>query len=177
MSAQPKRFSRHTVGRYLVALGAIVAAVAVRVLLMPVTGTGAPFILFFAAVLVTSLSVGTGPGLVALVTSLPIASYLFVVHGGYPVHQAVAQALLYAIDGLIVIYIMHLTTRRRRTLDLANAELQRLSIEAREPRHRHARSSSSRQTRFSCRTSTPVSPMSTARRAGSSATTATSCSG
>ena len=130
MSDQTDHLSRHAVARYLVALGAVVTAFALRVLLTPLTGTGAPFVLFFAAVLVTSLYVGTGPGLVALVTSLPIAAYMFVVRAGYPVDEAVFQALLYAIDGLIVVYITHLTTQRRRTLDQANAELRRLRSEA-----------------------------------------------
>ena len=116
--------------RYLGAAGAVATAFALRLLLEPLTGTGAPFVLFFAAVLVTSLYAGTGPGLVALLTSLPIAAYMFVVRAGYPVHEAVAQAFLYAIDGIIVIYITHLTTQRRCTLDQANAELRRLSSEA-----------------------------------------------
>src|SRR6188768_598353 len=128
MSAQADHLSRHAVARYLVALGAVVAALALRLLLTPLTGRGAPFVLFFAAVLVTSLYVGAGPGLVALVASLPIAAYVFVVRAGYPTHEAAFQALLYLIDGLIVVYITHLTTRRRRTLDQANAELRRLSI-------------------------------------------------
>ena len=85
MSDQAARLSRRAAARYLVALGAVVTAFALRVLLTPLTGTGAPFVLFFAAVLVTSLYVGTGPGLVALVTSLPIAAYMFVVRAGYPV--------------------------------------------------------------------------------------------
>ena len=130
MNDRADHSSRHAVARYLVGIGSVVAAFTLRVLLTPLTGTGAPFVLFFAAVLVTSLYAGTGPGLVALVTSLPIAAYMFVVRAGYPVHEAVAQAFLYAIDGLIVIYITHLTTRRRRTLDEANAELRRLGSEA-----------------------------------------------
>ena len=69
MSAQADHLSRHAVARYLVALGAVVAALALRLLLTPLTGRGAPFVLFFAAVLVTSLYVGAGPGLVALVAS------------------------------------------------------------------------------------------------------------
>ena len=72
MSDPAARLARPAVVRYLVALGAVVTASALRVLLTPLTGTGAPFVLFFAAVLVTSLYVGTGPGLVALVTSLPM---------------------------------------------------------------------------------------------------------
>jgi PAS domain S-box-containing protein len=130
MNDRVARLSRRTAARYLVALGAVVTAFALRVLLTPLTGTGAPFVLCFAAVLVTSLYVGTGPGLAALAISLPIAAYAFVVRAGYPVDEAVFQALLYAVDGLIVVYITHLTTQRRRTLDQANAELQRLSTEA-----------------------------------------------
>src|SRR5688572_18795527 len=95
MSDRAARLSRPAAARYLVALGAVIAAFALRVLLTPLTGTGAPFVLFFAAVLVTSLYVGTGPGLVALGTSLPIAAYMFVVRAGYPVDEAVFQALLY----------------------------------------------------------------------------------
>ena len=76
MSDQVDHLSRHAVVRYLVALGAIVTAFALRILLAPLTGSGAPFVLFFAAVLITTLYVGTGPGLVALVTSLPIATYM-----------------------------------------------------------------------------------------------------
>src|SRR6476620_10061331 len=115
--------SRRALARYVVALGAVITAFALRVLLTPLTGGGAPFVLFFAAVLVTTLYVGTGPGLVALATSLPIAAYMFVVRAGHPVDEAVFQALLYAIDGLIIVYIAHLTTQRRRALDEANADL------------------------------------------------------
>ena len=115
--------------RYLLALAAVAIAFWLRILLTPLTGTGAPFVLFFAAVLVTTLFVGAGPGLVALVTSMPLAAYMFVVRAGYPVEQAAFQALLYALDGLIVIYITHLTTGQRRTLDEANAELRRLNDE------------------------------------------------
>ena len=138
MNDQVARLSRRASARYLVALGAVVTAFALRILLTPLTGTGAPFVLFFAAVLLTSLYLGTGPGLAALVTSLPIAAYMFVVRAGYPVDQAAFQALLYAVDGVIVVYITHLTTQRRRTLDQANAELQRLTTEAeRASAHTH----------------------------------------
>jgi hypothetical protein len=65
MNDRVARLSRRTAARYLVALGAVVTAFALRVLLTPLTGTGAPFVLCFAAVLVTSLYVGTGPGLAA----------------------------------------------------------------------------------------------------------------
>ena len=129
---------QHPFGRYTFALVAVVIAFGLRLLVTPLTGTGAPFVLFFAAVLATTLSVGAGPGLSALLVSLPLAAYVFVVRAGYTVQQAMFQALLYAIDGLIVIYITSLTTRRRQRLDDANAELRRLSHEAeRQAAHTH----------------------------------------
>ena len=52
-----------TIFRYLFSVVAVVAsAFALRMWLVPLTGMGAPFVLFFAAVLVTSLLAGVGPG-------------------------------------------------------------------------------------------------------------------
>jgi len=116
--------------RYLVAVGAVAIALGIRILLTPLTGTGAPFVIFFAATLVTCLVAGTGPGLFALVLSLPLAAYLFVVRVGHPVSQAVVQALLYGIDGLIIVYLTSLTTKRRQSLDDANRTLRRLTEDA-----------------------------------------------
>ena len=130
MSDRAGRLSRRAATRYLLALAAVAAAFALRVLLTPLTGTGAPFVLFFAAVMLTSLYVGTGPGLLALATSLPTAAYMFVVRAGYPFDEVVFQALLYAIDGLVIVYITHLTAHRRHTLERANAELRQLRSEA-----------------------------------------------
>jgi K+-sensing histidine kinase KdpD len=76
------------VARYLFALVAVAAAVALRILLSPLTGTGAPFALFLAAALVTGLYAGTGPGLCVPLVALPLAAYLFVVRVGHPVSQA-----------------------------------------------------------------------------------------
>ena len=84
---------------------------------------------------------------------------------------------MYAVDGLIVVYITHLTTRRRHTLDQANRRPAAVEHARRsEPPPTRTKSSSSRPTRTFSRTSTPVSPTSTRRRAGFSDTTATSCS-
>jgi PAS domain S-box-containing protein len=130
MRLRPDRQFRHTFARYLFALVAVASALALRILLSPLTGSGAPFVLFFAAVLVTSLYVGTGPGLFALVIGLPLAAYMFVVRAGHPVSQAAFQALLYAVDGVIILYLTALADRRRRTLDQANRDLRRLSDDA-----------------------------------------------
>jgi hypothetical protein len=92
------------IARYLLAPIAIAAALGLRILVSPFAGDGAPFVFFFAAILVTGLFAGTGPGFCALVIGIPLATYLFVVRAGDPVLQATVQALLFSIDGLIVLY-------------------------------------------------------------------------
>src|SRR4051794_5181384 len=79
---------RNHLFRYFGAVVAVVAIFLVRLWLIPLTGTGAPFVLFFAVALAISLFVGTGPGLVAVAVSLPLAAYMFVVRAGYPLDQA-----------------------------------------------------------------------------------------
>src|SRR5689334_13106953 len=84
--------------QYLFAIAAVASVFALRIWLIPFTGTGAPFVLFFAAVLVTSLLAGVGPAICAVLLSLPLATYTFVVRAGYPILQASFQSLLFAVD-------------------------------------------------------------------------------
>jgi PAS domain S-box-containing protein len=69
---------QHAVLRYLLAVVAVAAAFGLRIWLVPFTGTGAPFVLFFAAALTTSLFAGVGPAILAMVLSLPLAAGVFV---------------------------------------------------------------------------------------------------
>src|SRR5262245_58673502 len=87
-----------TVVRYLFGIAAVAITFGLRIWLLPLTETGAPFVLFFAAVLVTSLFAGVGPGVCAVVLSLPLAAYAFVVRAGYSLFQAAFESLLFAID-------------------------------------------------------------------------------
>jgi PAS domain-containing protein len=114
---------KNTVARYLFAIAAVASTFALRLWLIPLTGTGAPFVLFFAAVLVTSLFAGIGPGVCALVASLPLAVYMFVTRAGYPPVQATVQALLFVIDGAIVIYLTFLMAKWRQAAEDANRQL------------------------------------------------------
>ena len=100
-----ERLHERPVIRYLIALAMVVVAVLLRLLATPLTGAGAPFVLFFGAMLVTSLIAGVGAGVTVLTVSLPIAAYMFVVRAGYSYSQAAFQALLYAIDGALVLYV------------------------------------------------------------------------
>src|SRR5690242_21945821 len=113
MKAPTDLFSKHAAQRYLLALAVVGGALALRLLLSPLTGRGAPFVIFFGAVLVTSLYAGTGPGVFSLLISLPLAAYVFVIRAGFPPSEAAVQALLYAIDGVVIIYLSALANRRR----------------------------------------------------------------
>jgi K+-sensing histidine kinase KdpD len=65
---------QHPIARYLFSMIVVMCTFALRLWLIPLIGTGAPFVLFFAAVLVTSLAVGSGPGVCAVVLSLPLGA-------------------------------------------------------------------------------------------------------
>ena len=104
---------QNTIFRYLFGIVTVASTFGLRIWLIPFTGTGAPFVLFFAAVLVTSLLAGVGPGICALLISLPLAAYTFVARAGYPPFQAFFQALLFAIDGIVVIYLTYLMKKGR----------------------------------------------------------------
>ena len=60
--------------RYFFAIVMVGSMFALRIWLIPFTGTGAPFVLFFAAVLVTSLFAGVGPGICAALLSVPLVA-------------------------------------------------------------------------------------------------------
>jgi PAS domain S-box-containing protein len=115
--------------RYAFSVIIVAAAFGLKKLLEPLTGTGAPFVLFFAAVAVTSLVAGLGPGVCATLLSLPLGAYLFVMRAGYLASQAAIQAALFAVDGLIIIYLSFLMTRARRAAESTEERL-RLANEA-----------------------------------------------
>jgi PAS domain-containing protein len=109
--------------RYLIGIAAVASAFVLRIWLIPLTGTGAPFVLFFAAVLVTSLFAGVGPGICTVLLSLPIGAYTFVMPAGYPLFQAIFQSLLFAVDGAVVVYLTFLMREGRQAHEDANNQL------------------------------------------------------
>ena len=126
----------NAVVRYLFGIATVAGTFALSLWLIPFTGTGAPFVLFFAAVLLTSLVAGTGPGIVAIVISIPFAAYTLVTHAGYPPLQAVVQGLLFAVDGLIVIYLTSQMKKARQPADEANRQLRLANDELRQSMER-----------------------------------------
>ena len=131
--------SQKPIIRYLFSISAVALTFALRTWLVPLAGADAPFVLFFAAVLTISLIAGVGPAICAVLLSLPLAAYTFVVRAGYAPFQAAFQSLLFAIDGIFVIYLTSLTTKGRDavqeinlTLRSANEEITRSVAHTRE---------------------------------------------
>src|SRR6478672_9226477 len=124
-----RSFFRQTGVRYAFALLSVLAAFVLREVIEPATGTGAPFVLLFGAIVITTAIVGAGPGLLATLISAPLGAFEFVVHAGYPLSQAVAQALLFAAESCVVLYLSVLVTGARRTAERAR-ELLKLANEA-----------------------------------------------
>ena len=109
--------------RYLFGFAMVAIAFFLRLLLLPLTGAGAPFVLFFGALLVTSLAAGIGPGIVALLSSLPIATYVFIVPAGYSYSQAAFQLMLYALDSVLILYLIARVKNAGQLAERANDEL------------------------------------------------------
>jgi GAF domain-containing protein len=116
MRSRVSSLFQNTIFRYLFAIAMVGSMFALRIWLIPFTGTGAPFVLLFAAVLTTSLFAGVGPAICAVLLSMPLGAYPFGVGAGYSVVQASFQALLFAVDGIIVIYLTFLTKKRALSL-------------------------------------------------------------
>src|SRR4029453_12379386 len=120
MEARVETLFHNTFVRYLFAIATVASTFALGVWLIPFTGTGAPFVLFFAAVLVTSLIAGIGPGICAIVLSAPLAAYTFVTRAGDAPFQAALQGLLFAVDGMVVVSVAFLMKKDRRAAQDAN---------------------------------------------------------
>src|SRR5262245_10698078 len=114
---------QNTIVRYLFGIAAIAITFALRIWFIPVTANGAPFVLFFTAVLATSLFAGVGPGICAVVLSLPLAAYTFVVRGGYPLFHAAFESLLFTMDGFVVVFLTFLMQKGRQAVQEANRQL------------------------------------------------------
>jgi PAS domain S-box-containing protein len=110
----------YTFVRYVFAIALVASTFALRLWLIPLTGTGAPFVLFFTAVLVISLAAGIGPGICAIVLSAPLEAYTFATRAGYPPFQAAGQGLLFAVDGLIAVYLTFFMKKERQAAQDAN---------------------------------------------------------
>lgn len=96
---------------YGAALGAVLLAAFLARLLLPLTATASPLLL--AAVTVSSLYGGLGPGLVATVLSA-LALDVLVLHSVYSHLTGFAEATRLGVFGLVAVLISSLYSARRR---------------------------------------------------------------
>ena len=91
----------------------------------PITGSGAPFVLFFGAVAAASLLAGPGPGLLATLLSIPRRPW---VRGAPATSQAqvLTQSALFAADGLLIVFLSVAVARARRAAQISEAHQREL---------------------------------------------------
>ena len=123
MEARVGTLFRNTFVRYLFAIATVASTFALRQWLVPFIGTDAPLMLFFATVLVISLVAGIGPGICAIVISVPFAAYTFVTDAGDSPLQAAVHGLLFAVEGIVVLYLAFLMKKERQAAQAANQRL------------------------------------------------------
>ena len=115
----PFRARNHGLLPYVYAIPAVAITLGLRLLLSHWTGAGAPFLLFFTAVLLFGVIWGAGPALWVGILSAPIAGYLFVFQAHYSVAQAVAQSILFLIEVSLICWVvaqMHRAWSREREI-------------------------------------------------------------
>jgi signal transduction histidine kinase len=84
--------------RYGFAVACVVAAFGARLILVPATGVGAPYVLFFSAVLAASYFAGRGPGLVASLLAAAFAARFLAYEAGYSAREAILQGALFVLE-------------------------------------------------------------------------------
>src|SRR3712207_3625664 len=119
--------------RYGVAVLAVGLALVLQLLLVPWFGTGldaTPFLLFFAAVIVTAWFGGLGPGLVATALSALTSNYFFL----YPENSleivSFGQGLrlaVFSIEGVFISWLLGITHSARRQAEETQRGLKFLS--------------------------------------------------
>jgi PAS domain S-box-containing protein len=108
----------HPLGRYGGALGCTAIAAAIRIALLPITGVGAPFVLFFGAVLLAGHLFGRGPGIICGLCSACAGTLLLNLGGHYTASQMGAQASLFFVEAIIVTSITEALAHNRRLIEL-----------------------------------------------------------
>jgi PAS domain S-box-containing protein len=124
--------------RYLLALGVALFAFGLTALLAPVTGSGAPFLIFLLAVMVTAVYAGIGPGVLTLLIGLALSLPVLIEHARYTLPQTGLEALLYLGNGFLVVFLVALSNRAQRSLRARNQPLrsgderERLAVNAQQ---------------------------------------------
>lgn len=118
---------RSVVLPYGMAVAITALAALVRVLLLPWTGQGAPYLVFFGAVLAVSYNFGPGPGVLSSLLGAYIGPLFFGFHANHvaPNGHPWAQMALFLSEGVSVSFITHGFGRSREAVRAQAAELRR----------------------------------------------------
>jgi PAS domain S-box-containing protein len=122
------KVKRSWLPRYGVAVLTVTLALLLKLLLIPLIEVESPFLLFFAAVLVSAWYGGRGPGLLAIALAALISGYFFLSPTyslfGHSFGQAVRLGLFVVEGVLITLVISALHTAKRRA-EVSSLEAQR----------------------------------------------------
>jgi len=114
------------IARYSVAVVTVSACVAVRIVLEKVTtNESTPFLLLFAAVLVSSASGGLGPGLLATLLGAVASDYFFIGEIQYSLSMTLPesmQVLLFMVEGVFISVLGARLQAARRRAEQSEAE-------------------------------------------------------
>jgi hypothetical protein len=94
-----------TIFRYLFGIAAVASVFALRTWLI-LDRNRCSIRAVLCGVLVTSLFAGVGPAICAVLLGMPLGAYPFVVGAGYSLVPASFQSLVFAVDGIVVIYLI-----------------------------------------------------------------------
>jgi PAS domain S-box-containing protein len=125
-----------TLVEYSVAASAVVASLLVKILLEPMTTVPSPWVLAFTAVVVATMFCGAGPGIFATLLAATLGAIRFAMRDEHTISEAVAQAVLFSVDGFAVVYLGTLIVRGRQRAEMSaavnarNEERLRLATEA-----------------------------------------------
>jgi PAS domain S-box-containing protein len=109
--------------RYSGAVVFTLAAIFLRMALIPLTGTGAPFVLFFGSTLAAAFLLGQGPGLLSALLGAAAGAAFFMPAGVFAASQIFSQMSLFLLEAVLIAWIADglnvsraLTARQARAL-------------------------------------------------------------
>ena len=108
----------------------VMLAFAFRMAAVPFTGRGAPYVLFFGAILMCSFSIGSWSGICALLLSAPLATYFFVFQNGFATSEVIYQISLFSIEAIILIVFIDSIQRSKALAERSTEDAKRSAREA-----------------------------------------------
>ena len=131
---------RPAIIRYSIGILSGVAAVGIRLMLVPLIGVAAPYAILYPTVLLIALALGAGPGLTAAVIGLAASELTLIPHASSPLSIGLIPRQLIVIFGAILVgYVGGKLRRARRAAEADAAERARLSMKLADASDRERR--------------------------------------